>query len=189
MHGYWQYYDDPPMCPPSTNVSESEARLAALGCTAEEVETLTESGYLALEDSDVLIDRYYGGELLRIDERTRYALDNTTLHNLLSAQGSKGRRFLVPTVHSPSELRTIVQELEAQVGYRLVFRGQVKHYGLERKLPNSAMCHPELGETSLLPSVWRSVFRQHPTCTGHFIPWTLLEWSSLLYQSFDLRCG
>jgi hypothetical protein len=157
-----------------------------MGCTSKEAKLLTISGYIAVPSAGVLIDRFYGGQLLRPDGRTRLELAPDVVAGLLSHSPLSGNPYPVFEVQSSAELRRVVARIASKSRERVVFRGQTQHYALSRPVPNHGLHHPHLGETSLIPSVWRRVLARTPTCLSDFVPWTLFEWSAVLYRMFDV---
>jgi hypothetical protein len=190
MVGYWNYYSadfgSPPTLLGQDFIGESRTRLLALGCSPEQVESLTASGYVALKDWDVLIDRFHGGRLASVDGTTRFRLDLASVRDILCGAAPEERDFPVFEAESCDQLRAILQKFKADSGTRLVFRGQNCHHRLKRALPNPWLRHADLGETSLMPSVWRTVLERHPQCLGDFVPWGLFDWSHVLYTQFDI---
>lgn len=190
MQNYWDYYVDGAECAPAPSerdyIEESRLRLREMGCSPDQIQRLTESGFLAMKDFNILIDRYHGGLLSSVDSRTRYSSTQDTIDDLLHGNTHSQPGCPVFEASSPRQVYSIVSQLEAQSQQRLVFRGQVDHYKLDRDVANPALYHPILGETSLIPSVWRKVLAKHSMCLGEFIPWSLFEWSAILYKSFDV---
>lgn len=187
---YWDYYEANSDCPPAffgqDFIEESRAALRDVGCTPDQIRRLTTSGFVAIGDQAILIDRFYGGYLSSTDGRTRFPLSYDTIEAIIAEATDDRGGFPLFVASSPEDVRSIVSEIESESHQSLVFRGQVNHYDLVRGVRNPAFHHPMLGETSLIPSVWRSLLERHPICLGDFVGWHLFEWSKVLYSSFDI---
>ena len=64
MQDYWDYYVDGAECAPAPSepdyIEESRLRLREIGCSPDQIQRLTESGFLAMKDFNILIDRHHG---------------------------------------------------------------------------------------------------------------------------------
>lgn len=129
-----------------------------------------------------MIDRFYGGPIMSYDLRTRFPLAE------FKAQfGKWENRLLQHSVTSLSELFALIEKLQVEYRHRLLFRGQTGHYPIRRAVPNPTFVHASLGETSLLPSVWRRVLKQRPAVWHQFRDLTMFEWSTIIYHLFDVQ--
>jgi len=133
---------------------------------------------------EVVVDRYYGGAISVTDGRTRFPISSLK-DQVLEKRNVDGPNIWLKDARSLIEVQEIVSFARSQTESRLVLRGQTSHYRLERELPNPFLFHPEIGETSLIASVWRPMLRTNPSYFGHFVNWSLLEWSSVLTEGFD----
>jgi hypothetical protein len=170
--------DDPPRGGDRRN---SHAKFCEIGFSDSEASDLVASGYAVLLNR-IVIDRYYGGPLLRSDLRTRFPLDR-----FKAEFGSQPNRLPVHAVTSLVELFSLIAKLQGEYRHKLLFRGQTGHYAIRRPVSNPTFVHPTLGETSLLPSVWRRVLKQRSDVWHQFRDLSMFEWSAIIYHLFDMR--
>jgi len=183
---YWDYYrgdfdwddagerykPDPATCD----------RFEKLGYSEAEARRLVDSGYVMFDGFDIVFDRYYAGLLSSTDGRVRTPVE------LFRPEGVGAISSVrVRTAHSVAEVRRLVEVAQARYMRRLLFRGQNRHFPLERSVPNNAMAVDGLGEVSLVPSLWRRLLLARPSSFLQFRNLTQLEWSKILYAEFDLE--
>jgi hypothetical protein len=181
-HSYFDpdlvFEDDRPLGRERRN---SHQKFCETGFSDSEARDLVASGYDVLLD-EIVIDRYYGGALMRCDFRTRFPL-----RQFRSTFGSQSNGLQVHSVTSSAELFKLIEKLQAEVGHRLLFRGQTGHYSINRAVPNPTFVNTKLGETSLLPSVWRRVLTQRQNVWHQFRDLSMFEWSTIIYHLYDLQ--
>lgn len=180
--GYWQYYE-PDYKWDAYDSSDFEHTLDLLkknGISTENALKLVKSGYICLFGSEVLIDRFYGGAISSYDSLTRFPLHNAS--SILETKASS--RVNVKKVKSLKELHDSLEDLKGTK--ELVFRGQNQNHFISREINNPFLTIPNYGEVSLLPSLWRRMFEQNPQSLEGFQTLSLMEWSSIMYQAFDL---
>jgi hypothetical protein len=162
-------------------IEKSHARFCQIGFSESESTSLVASGYSSLSEN-LVVDRFYGGALSRYDMRTRFTLDS--FKNIFRANSC---RLPVYRATNIIEFYRRIDYLKTQNLKPLVFRGQTNHYRLERAISNPAFYHQNLGETSLLPSVWRRVLKSKAAIHHAFRDLSMLEWSMIMYDPFDVE--
>jgi len=187
---YWRYYDhefdweepDHPLRP-RPDYKQTHAQLVKAGLSDSYASLLIQSGYFSVEGlPGVVIDRYYGGLLASVDGRTRFRPE----HLARPAQQLGYIPWVRPAT-SIADLRNIVEQTRRRTSTPLLFRGQTKHFSIGRPVPNPYFVVPGIGETSLVPSIWRRMLNKRPTAHVSFTPPILLEWSAMLLQDFDIE--
>ena len=129
---------------------------------------------------------YYGGPLLSTDGRTRF--EPRDFKRVVEETNVNPVPFPLFGANSLGEVRDFVKDIQRQYSPQmLAYRGQQNHYKLNRKVSNPFFDHPDLGETSLLPSVWRYLVENAPQQFSQFEGLSVLEWSSILYQLWPLE--
>ncbi|RWD71070.1 MAG: FRG domain-containing protein [Mesorhizobium sp.] len=185
MFDHHSYYD------PATAIDDSDAphgfdpatqyrRWSGAGFSDADCQGFYKSGYV-ITRSGLVIDRYHGGALSTCDFRTRFPV---TEFGIALSRGTC--QVPVHRATSLADVARIVEKINSSVNRRLLFRGQTKSYSLAREKPNSFFRIPDLGEVSLMPSVWRRVLRDRPNVYHWFRNLTLFEWSSIIYSSVDI---
>lgn len=158
----------------------SHEKFCEIGFSDSEARDLVASGYDVLLDR-IVIDRYYGGPIMSPDQRTRFPLEQ-----FRAEFGRQTNRTTVHAVTSIAELLTLIEKLQGEFQNRLLFRGQTGHYSINRTIPNPTFVNSTIGETSLLPSVWRRVLKHRPNVWHQFRDLTMFEWSTIIYHLFDI---
>lgn len=156
-------------------------RFEALGYSESEARQLIDSGYVMLDGLNIVFDRYYAGLLSSIDGRVRIAADA-----FRQRSSTLTSRVQVHTAYSMADVQRLVEAARGHYMRRLLFRGQTRHFALQRPIPNQAMSLDGLGEVSLVPSLWRRLLLARPSSFLRFQNLTPLEWSKILYAGFDL---
>jgi hypothetical protein len=187
---YWDYYRDDvnwtqlpcrPRNPPS--LVDTVAQFESLGYSEDEAHTLWRSGYATLPGYEQnVIDRYYGGLLTWSDRRTRLPISE--LRSLLAAEAQHAAEVF--HANSWNAVEKIISEKYASHDCQRAFRGQTCNYVLDRAVPNPYLSIPGIGEISLVPSLWRAMLRGGRVAFPDFVQPGPLEWSSVLYQAFDM---
>jgi FRG domain len=160
-----------------------------LGLSPDQVDRLLRSGFVICERApSVVIDRYYGGELLSTDHRTRIYTDHfvewlEASQRLDPLLPSRARVYLAG---SRWDLDKQLEEIATTTRRPTVYRGQTRHHSFDREIPNNAVAVPGLGEVSLLPSVWRRMREARPDTFHRFTGPTLFEWSTVFFAQFGL---
>ncbi|MNX78774.1 FRG domain protein [compost metagenome] len=190
FHGYWNYYKDSFNWPNGylpPNLEKTRQIYLELGLQATEVEALIASGYVNIHD-DMIIDRYYGGALASSDFATRIRKDDFLEWHRMAKIGEPSRRSgFLTTANSFDELTRQVNNIQESVGKKLLFRGQINHYETARSIRNPYLLIEGLGETSLIPSIWRTLLHNQPQSFHVFNGLSLLEWSKVIYSQFDIQ--
>ncbi|MDD9893902.1 MAG: FRG domain-containing protein, partial [Gammaproteobacteria bacterium] len=187
MGGYWKYYSDTfdwneePFFKP-LDKSHSKDVFKAAGLNEKQSDSLIASGYVTVPNSDVVIDRFYGGAIASSDLVSRFRPQQ--LPELFEKPRS---RAWVKTAHSLTELYRIVDEAQSQSNEPLLFRGQRSNYAVRRKVNNPNFTIDGVGEVSLLSSFWRKAYGQNPDCFCDFHSLSLFEWSKIFYSAYDLE--
>ncbi|WP_035615293.1 FRG domain-containing protein [Haloferula sp. BvORR071] len=156
--------------------------LQKAGSSEEEARKYVDSGYVYNDTSGTIIDRYYGGLLLSTDLRTRFEIGEfgkwpAWLNN----------RVWVKAAASWADVYRIAEEAASKTRKRLLFRGQGRHYLINRAAPNPWFLVDGIGEISLVPSLWRKMLSRFTNKFPSFQGLSLLEWSLILYNGFDLE--
>jgi FRG domain len=187
MLSYWDYYDDDfdwddghSVLRP--NLALTRQTFADIGLSISEIDSFVKSGYLVLEQADVVIDRYYGGPLLRTDERTRFS----TPHFLECYKNGRNAVFVASATSLKDVLRQ-VEKLRAENSRPLLFRGQTSSYPLNRERPNPHLQVNGFGEISLLPSLWRRMLEKNPSSFHEFRSPLILDWEPVILDRFDMN--
>ncbi len=184
---YWDYYrddfgwnDDRERVRPDYELTR--ARFADMGYTDGEVEAFIRSGYVVLPGAaSTIIDRFYGGALTSSDDRTRILS-----RHFKSWFDSTTSSVPVHRATSLAELRRKIDEWRGRTQRRLLFRGQTEHYALRRERQNPRLSIPGIGEVSLLPSLWRELWRTKPMSFATFAPPDPVEWQLVLSHRWPL---
>lgn len=189
-HDYWDYYCDNFDWPDGLlrpNLDATRQIYGELGIPAEEVHALIASGFVHIY-GDTIIDRYYGGALISSDGITRIHKKSFRdwYHAAKAGENVFRRPISVSTATSVSDLEAQVKQIEANLGKRLLFRGQTMHYETTRQIKNPALIVDGLGEVSFIPSVWRNLLKRKPDSFHSFEGLNLLEWSKVIYSQFDI---
>jgi hypothetical protein len=187
---YWDYYEDNFDWPNSylpPNLEKTRQIYSDLGLQAAEAEALISSGYVNIH-GDMIIDRYYGGALASSDLATRIRKDDFADWYRMAKVGEPSRRpgFLT-TAKSFDDLKRQVNEIQELLGRKLLFRGQIAHHETTRSIKNPYLLIEGLGETSLIPSLWRNLLQNQPQSFHHFNGFDLLQWSKIIYSQFDIQ--
>lgn len=160
---------------------DSYQKFSEAGFSDNEARDLVASGYEVLTD-ELVIDRYYGGQIMRYDLRTRFSLKR-----FKQEFGIQPNRLPLHAVTSIAELFALLEKLQRAHNRPLLFRGQTGHYSLKRTVPNPTFVNSMIGETSLLPSVWRRVLKHRANVRHQFRDLSMFEWSKIIYHLFDLQ--
>ncbi|MEI7181950.1 FRG domain-containing protein [Pectobacterium carotovorum] len=189
-YGYWNYYSDdfdwPNNCYPP-NLEKTRQIYSDLGLQTAEAEALISSGYVNIH-GDIIIDRYYGGALASSDSATRIHKDYFSEWYRMAKAGEPSRRAVfLNTAKSFDELTRQVNKIQESLGEKLLFRGQINHYETTRSIRNPYLLIEGLGETSLIPSIWRNLLWNQPQSFHHFNGLDLFEWSKIIYSQFDIE--
>lgn len=186
-HGFWGYYSDnfDWNKPPKIELIDKDNTFnvfKSAGLNDEKVKMLWDSGYVCMESSDIIIDRYYGGALNSYDSVTR--LMPSQLNELFEKPKS---RVWIKSASSLSDVYKIIDEAQKHCTKKLLFRGQRQHYFINRPVNNPNYTIAGLGEVSMLSSFWRRVFSKTKTSFIDFETLTLHEWSRIFYTAYDLE--
>ncbi len=147
--------------------------------------SLISSGYVASKYSPTIIDRFHGGPLMSSDGRTRFS--QAHFREIFDDGGCMNSPFPLYRAKSGQDVRECVEKIQTSVQSKsLCFRGQTSHYSLDRKIKNPTLTHPTLGETSLVPSVWRHMLSSTPHVFPEFVGISPLEWSTILYKLWPM---
>ena len=183
---YWQYYnpeysweDDDSLVDAIAPPELSQDEFLSNGFSMPETEALLASSYIAV--FGVVIDRYYGGLLRSTDNRTRFRLrDFATEFRAGSSQ------VQVYRAQSVADLRRCAERWQSSLSHRLLFRGQLASYSVNRPRPNPFFQVKGYGEVSLLPSLWRRMIAKRPTARQSFRNLYTAEWLRILQSIFDV---
>lgn len=159
-----------------------------MGFSEERCSSIISSGYVTSKYTSTIIDRFHGGPLLSADQRTRFSPEY--FHNIVNGENCFPRRPPFPLFHAKSMagVKESVAEIQtSNPAMNLCFRGQTSHHKLGRKLVNPNFDHPELGETSLIPSVWRLLLKAAPSCFPQFDGLSMIEWGAILYKLWPME--
>jgi hypothetical protein len=187
---YWRYYNDDYSWDDSGELFRpdfvlSSKKLQETGLSADEAKSYVESGFIYVEVSNTIIDRYYGGAITSIDWRTRFRLRDFSLTDPKIKQKS---HVVVRRAKSWHDVREIVETFAAKSPHRrLLFRGQTQGYTVSRKVHNPHFVVDGIGEISLIPSVWRRMLSRRPDSYVSFYNLSLEEWSAILLSAFDVK--
>ena len=173
----FQFEDDPSW---RDLAKESCGAFVEMGFEAAEAQALAQSGYCTM--NDMVIDRYYGGPIAIPDNRTRWQKEE--FRQRFSEISST---LPLHRVHSLQHMHDILRDLNQDTSGPLLYRGQTAHYALQRRVPNAAFLHRDLGEPSLLPSVWRRVLAGNANLLHDFVDLTMFEWSSIIYALYNVQ--
>lgn len=185
LGGYWNYYDKSYKWNyqnPLINLNYTRSKFIGIGMSEEEAEKYIKSGYVCLEQVDIVIDRFYGGCLTSPDFRTRFPLNKFNLQDTVIK-----KNIWVEKAKSIIDIKSIVNKYTSQTNKNYLFRGQTSNYQIDREINNPNFIVPEFGEISLLPSLWRVMLNTNPTSFEEFKNLSPMEWSHLLYSKFDLE--
>lgn len=185
-HSYWNYYsddyewdDEGELMRPDHNGSRD--RLVKEGMSESEAQKYVSSGFVHVEETDTIIDRYYGGALMSTDLRTRVRPSD-----LLNWPIEPRNRVWVKKAGSWPEVRKIVDEAANASNKRLLFRGQTSNHLVNREVHNPWFLVEGIGEISLIPSLWREMLKKRTDRFPNFRSPELFDWSQILYQGFDV---
>lgn len=185
-YGHWQYYSDTfdwneePRMPLAEKALSIDA-FKRNGLTDTQANDLFDSGYFCYEDTEIIIDRYYGGALLSRDMVSRFGYDE--IQNLFAKPCSQ---VWSKSASSLTEMYKIIDEAQQWATRPLLFRGQSQHYFIDRKINNPNFTIEGLGEISFLSSFWRKVLANNKNAYLDFHSLELLEWSKVFYSTFDI---
>lgn len=183
---YWDYYrtdfDWSDAGEEFTPDPTTRERFEELGYSEAEARRLVDSGYVMFDGLNIVFDRYYAGLLSSTDGRVRIAADA-----FRPGRPALTSRVQVHAAHSVADVRRLVEATRARYMRRLLFRGQTRHFALDRPVSNPAMSVDGLGEVSLVPSVWRRLLLARRSSFLPFRNLTQFEWSKILYAGFDLE--
>jgi hypothetical protein len=189
--GYWNYYAKDFDWPDGSLLPRLDVTrqiFSDLGIQQSEAEALIASGYVNVH-GDTIIDRYYGGALMSSDCCTR--IDKRMFREWYEVAKTGKPLFPRPIAltiaTSLSDLENQVRQIEANIGRRLVFRGQTVHHETSRVIKNPSFLVEGLGEVSLVPSIWRNLLKAKPGSFHDFSGLGLLEWSRIIYSQFDIN--
>lgn len=188
MLEYWDYYrddfdwnDDHERLTPDFDLTR--ARFVEMGYADDEVEAFIRSGYAVEPIADtVIIDRFYGGALMSSDYRTRIPA-----RDFRSCFASASSTVPVYRARSLVDLVQKVEEWRGSTRRRLLFRGQIEHYPLSRERPNPHFSISDVGEVSLLPSLWRRLWKAKPMSFANFTPPEPVEWEIVLSRRWPVE--
>jgi len=183
-HSYFEsdlVFDDDQSLAADEHIRVSHEKFCEIGFSDSEARNLVASGYDVMLDR-IVIDRYYGGPLTICDLRTRFPAEQ-----FKAAFGSQPNKLPVHVVTSITELFALIEELEGKFHRRLLFRGQTSHHTISRAIPNPTFVSATLGETSLLPSVWRRVLKKRSNVWHEFRDLKMFEWSTIIYHLFNMQ--
>ncbi|KAB7613751.1 FRG domain-containing protein [Amylibacter sp. SFDW26] len=156
-----------------------------MGFSKEITASLISSGYVVSEYSPVIIDRFHGGPSMSSDGSTRFSTDS--FKKVIDEGGFMNSPFPVHRAKSEQDVREFVKKIQTKFPTKqLCFRGQTSHYTLNREVKNPKLNHPDLGETSLVPSVWRHMLNSTLNVFPEFVGIPLLFWSSILYKMWPM---
>lgn len=184
--GYWNYYDEDFTWDYNSDLllPDYEWTLQVLqsnGLSETEAIKLYKSGYVCFKDNDVVIDRLYGGALRSYDLCSRFFPGD--VKSLINSPPKS--RVWIKKAKSYEELKELV--VDARKDRDLVLRGQNKNHRIEREINNPFFTVPEIGEVSLLPSLWRKMYKVNPYSYDSFNTLSLFEWSKVFYSAFDME--
>ncbi len=184
---YWQYYDDTFDWDDSghryrPDLKRSREIFQENGFSEKEALSYVNSGYVCFERFGVIIDRYYGGLLSSCDLRCRFPS-----HNFNALPTTPQSQVRVYKAKSIDDVRNIVKEQKKSSSQNLLFRGQTQNHTVKRAISNPFFTVPELGEISLIPSLWRRMLSINASSFLDFTDLSLLEWSHVLYSKFDME--
>jgi len=184
---YWRYYQDAFDWDDSgqlmrPDLKQSVTKLQEAGMPEREAQRFVESGFVYEELSNSIIDRYYGGALMSTDLRTRFPIKEFCKLDLKPQNDTR-----VHVATSWDDVRRIVDQLAKASGKRLLFRGQVENYSIQREIHNPFFLVDGLGEISLMPSIWRRMIRKRADSFLGFETLMPMEWAKILDSAFDLK--
>ena len=184
---YWSYYDDDYPWEASDDdlspdIAKTLERLGAAGFSEGEALELVSSGYVSFADYEFIIDRYYGGALLSVDNRTRF-----TAKALRDGLEPGPRRVKIFKASSWYQVDKIVADSFLSRDSAYAFRGQTLAHTVTRTFPNPALTVEGMGEISLIPSIWRKMLARKDRGFQNFRPPTTFDWSEVFYQAFDMQ--
>lgn len=186
---YWNYYDDTfDWNIPSEydeEVGATSQSLETIGFDRSTADMLASSGIVAIPESRILIDRYYGGLLSSYDMRSRVPYNEQAIE-LFGASRLPGHDFPVAIAKNLVEVANIVKGWQSSSTRQLYFRGQGQHYRIKRSWSNPAYLHCDLGETSLVSSFYRQMLNKQPLSVADFHGPLLLDWSVVLDNGYDV---
>jgi len=184
---YWRFYhnafdwdDSREFMRPDLKLSV--AKLQEAGMSEAESKRCVESGFVYEELSNSIIDRYYGGALLTTDLRTRFPIKEFCKLDLQPKNNTR-----IHIAESWNDVRRIVDELTSASRRRLLFRGQLGNYSVQREIHNPFFLVDGLGEISLMPSIWRRMIAKRPDSYLGFENLLPIEWSRILDSAFDSK--
>ncbi|MGE0567431.1 MAG: FRG domain-containing protein [Bacteroidia bacterium] len=183
--GYWNYYNDDFKWDFNSDLllpdyDHTITLLQSNGLTMEEAVKFYRSGYVSFKDQEIIIDRLYGGPLRSYDMCSRFSPREVI--GLLNATPKS--RISVEKAKSYEELKDIVNAVKKD--RNIVLRGQTRNHSITREINNPYFTIPEIGEVSLLPSLWRKMYKQNPHSYDSFCTLSLFEWSNVFFSAFDI---
>jgi len=187
---YWDYYRDDFDWPNNylpPNLDKTRKIYFDLGLTAVEAEALISSGYVNIQ-GDMIVDRYYGGALASSDFATRIRKDDfSEWYRMAKLSETSCRPGFLTTATSFDDLKMKVNEIQESFGQKLLFRGQTAHHETTRLIKNPYLLIEGLGETSLIPSIWRNLLKNRPQSFHHFYGFSLPQWSEIILSQFNMQ--
>lgn len=157
-----------------------------MGFSKDMAASLISSGYAASAYSPTIIDRFHGGPLISTDARTRFS--EKQFRMALDERECMNTHFPLFHAKSGQDVRDTIEKIQTLAPSRpLCYRGQTSHHSLDRKIKNPNFNHPDLGETSLVPSVWRLMLNSSPHVFPEFVGLNPNEWSTILYKMWPME--
>jgi hypothetical protein len=147
-----------------------------------EAQRFVDSGFVYEELSNTIIDRYYGGALMSTDLRTRFQVEDFCKLDLKPRNNTP-----IHIAGSWKDVRRVADQLQSASRRKLLFRGQLGNYTIEREIHNPYFLVDGLGEISLMPSIWRRMLKKRKDSFLEFENLIPLEWSKILDSAFDLE--
>lgn len=184
---YWRFYQDAFDWDDShqlmrPDLKQSVAKLQEAGMSESEAERCVKSGFVYEEISNSIIDRYYGGALMSTDLRTRFSINEFCKLDFKPKNNTR-----VHIAESWNDVRRIADQVARDARKRLLFRGQVRNYSIEREIHNPFFQVDGLGEISLMPSIWRRMIKKRTDSFLGFETLMPMEWAKILDSAFDLK--
>jgi hypothetical protein len=162
------------------NLEFTRLKFSEIGLSKDEINDYIDSGYVVFPN-EVVVDRYYGGELLSFDNCTRIPIDS-----FLRVRAEAKCSVSVYQAKSIKDVLSRVSSLQNTIRSDLVYRGQTISYKTQRVRPNPFFEVPGYGEISLVPSLWRTMLKKNQRSFRHFLPPPLGAWSKIISSTFDL---
>ena len=184
---YWNYYDEDYQWNDRTQAfypdwDLTRSTLIDAGMPQGLAQRCVESGYVFEPTSKNIIDRYYGGLLFPSDQKTRFRVDQ-----FVALDHTPRSRVQVCRANSWKEVRKIVDDIVSARQRRVLFRGQTCNYALSRSVPNPFFVENQMGEISLLPSLWRKMLAKTPLGMAWYSGLESYEWRKIVDHTFDVH--